>query len=116
MYKQTTHTITASQAAGTTNILVELGFVPDKIVIRNRTSDYSVEWNDSMPSDEYYLFGADGAQSYENTGTATFVVVDGSDKTNYVTTSFGIVITGNITNLTDAEEVLDIYASREDGV
>jgi len=116
MYKQIKHTITASQAAGTTDILLELGFVPDRIVIRNRTNDFSFEWNDSMPSDEYYQFLADGAQTYEDTAVATFTVVDGSDKTNNVSTSFGIVITGNIANLSDAEEILDIYVYREDGV
>lgn len=116
MYKQTTHTITSGEAAGTTDIAIELGFVPDRVVVRNRTSDYTFEWNDSMAADEYYQFTDGGVQSFEDTGTDTFTVIDGSDKTNYVETSFGIVLKGNVTNFTDATEVLDIYAYREDGV
>ena len=116
MQKQTTHTITAGEAAGTDSIVIELGFVPNKIVVRNRTSDYSLEWNDSMAADEYYQFTDGGVQTFEDTGTDTVTVIDGSDKTNNITTSFGVILTGNIANLTNAQEVLDICAIRDDQV
>jgi len=116
MYKQIQHTITAGEAAGTADIIIELGFVPDRMVIRNQTNDYSFEWNGNLAADEYYQFLADGTQTFEDTGADTFTVIDGSDKTSNLTSSFGMIIAGAIANLSDAEEVLDIYVYREDGV
>lgn len=116
MYKQIKRTLTADEAAGTVNVIVELGFVPDRIVIRNRTSDFTLEWNSSMAADEYYKFIANGTQSFEDTGTDTFTVIDGSDKTNNTSLSFGFILLGGLADVTDAQEVLDIYVFREDGV
>lgn len=120
MYKQFKRTLTADEAAGTVDVIVEVGFVPDKVVVRNRTSDYTLEWNDSMASDEYYQFTDGGVQTFEDTGTATFTVIDGSDKdpigSETSLRSFGVIIKGGVANVTAAQHVLDIYVSREDGV
>ena len=118
MYKQISHTVSAAEAAGTDNVMVEVGFVPDRIVVKNRTSDYTLEWNSNMAADEYWqTVGSTGVDTFEDTGTDTFMVVDGSDKTNNLGVSFGIEVLGNLANVTDtAAEVLDIYLFREDGV
>lgn len=117
MEYNSTHTITAGEAAGTDDIVLELGFVPTRLVIKNRTNDYTFEWNSSMASDEYWMtVGTTGVDTFEDTGVETFVVIDGSDKTNNVSTSFGMKIIGGLANISDAVEVLDICAIRDDAV
>lgn len=116
MYKQFKHTITAAEAAGA-DVIIEVGFIPSRIVVKNRTSDYSLDWNSSMASDEYWqTVGSTGVDTFEDTGTATFNLIDGSDKTNNTDKSFGFYLPGNLANITDAQEVLDIFVYREDGV
>jgi hypothetical protein len=95
-------------------LVVEVGFVPDRIVITNRTTLITLEWNENLDSGDYYKIIADGTRTLETSGGPT--LIDGSDKTNYTGYSFGFVlpVIANINDTTD--EILDIVVTREDGV
>ncbi len=96
-------------------IQVQLGFVPDKLLIRNRVSLYSVEWNRNLAEGEFYLITNAGVRTLVTTSTP-ISIVDGSDKTNNINMSFGIVL-GTYANINDTvDEPLDVEATREDGV
>lgn len=91
---------------------VELGFVPDRIVATNRTSKYTLEWNKNLASGYYYQITDQGVRTLVTSGGPT--LVDGSDKTNYITNSFGFVFPV-IANIQDTlSEVVDIVAFRDD--
>jgi hypothetical protein len=95
-------------------LVVECGFVPDKIVLTNQTTLITLEWNTNLESGDYYKIIADGTRTLETSGGPT--LIDGSDKTNYVTSSFGFVLPA-IADINDTlNELLDIEVYREDQV
>lgn len=109
MQKQTTLTCPDNAATN-----VELGFVPDKLIITNRTTKYTLEWNSNLTAGYYYQITDQGVKTLVTSGGPT--VIDGSDKTNYVTSSFGFLFPV-IANIQDTlNEVLDISAIRNDDV
>lgn len=99
-------------AANSTDEVVELGFVPDRIVAVNRTTLYKVEWNKNLEADTFY--------ETTNTGTTTLEaadlvdVIDGSDKTNNITSSFGFIFKTRANVQDTLGEILDIVAFRDD--
>lgn len=95
-------------------LVVEVGFVPDKIVVTNRTTLVTLEWNVNLDSGNYYQIVAAGNRTLVASGGPT--LIDGSDKTNYVSSSFGFVLPV-IANINDTlNEVLDIEVYREGDV
>ena len=104
MYKQTTAT---GATAGT---VVELGFVPEKIVITERVSRVQTVWLATNPADAVQTAAA-GTRTL--LGSAPVTLIDGSDKTNNVDSSFGFVIPA--TTLADGL-VAEIEAYRQDQV
>lgn len=95
-------------------LVVECGFVPDKIVITNQTTLITLQWNKNLESGDYYQIVAAGDRTLVSSGGPT--LIDGSDKTNYTTSSFGFVLPV-ITNINDTTgELLDIEVYREDQV
>jgi len=108
MQKQSTLTSDGSSA------VVELGFVPDKLVITNRTTLNTLEWNANLPAANYYWVVAAGIRTLLTSGGPT--LVDGSDKSTNLNKSFGFVLPA-ITGLNDvASEILDITAIKDDNV
>ena len=95
--------------------VMELGFVPNRITVRNRTTLAALEWTENT-DDKSYFYGVSGSVSLKPTFLSAngITVIDGSDKTNYVSSSYGFLLP-KITDLNDtADEVLDITAERDD--
>jgi hypothetical protein len=122
MMKNVVHTCATTTDGSTMLAVIQLGFVPDKVTIVNRTTCVSIVWYKSTPA-YVYLIGADGAVSRTNSYTLT--AVDGSDKvttypsgpTGYqslMNYSYGFILPV-ITDVNDTgSEVLDITAERSD--
>ena len=109
MYTQ--KTFSSTNAA----ITVELGFVPDKIVIQNVDTRVKLEWSDLMTSGEFVKTVAAGTRTLE-TASLPITLIDGSDKTNNVSSSFGFVL-GTYADINDAaDEHIIVEAYREDVV
>ena len=115
MQKQLLHTVSAAEAAGTSAAVIEVGFVPNRIVIINRTQLTKYEWNENLTSGHFYKRVAAGDLTKPTAGGPT--LIDGSDKTNNVDVSFGFSIPGALATYTDTEnDVLDITVFRDDQV
>ena len=99
-------------AANTTAEIVELGFVPSKIRITNRTSLATLEWNENLPAGYWYKTVAAGTRTLVTSAGPT--VLDGSDKTNNLETSFGFNLPTQADINDTLGEILDIEASRDD--
>jgi hypothetical protein len=91
--------------------VIELGFVPSRVTVTNRTELNKVIWTADTDTKGYFI---------TDQGVTTFVsavaltLIDGSDKVNYTTSSFGFLLP-KITDLNDtAGEILDITAERSD--
>jgi len=108
MFKQVTKTGTNA------DIVVELGFIPDKIVVENVDTRVKLEWSNLMTSGEFIKTVAAGTRTLETSGLP-ITLIDGSDKTNNVTSSFGFIL-GAYVDVNDAAEQLIIEAFREDKV
>ena len=99
-------------AANATDEVVELGFVPDRIVAINRTSLYTVEWNKNLADDTFYEITDAGARTLESAALVT--LIDGSDKTNNITSSFGFIFKTRANVQDTLGEIVDIVAFRDD--
>ncbi len=124
MQKQTTYTVTAGVAAATYDAVVELGFVPTRLILTNRTTLNKLEWNDNLPSGDYYWdIGSSGIRTLVTSGGPE--VIDGSDKNGPYSTpgdattktvSYGFSL-AKLTGLVETEgHILDITAIRDDEV
>jgi len=120
MFYQTTLTVSdgAADATPTEYNVVELGFVPDRIEITNRTELNTMIWTKNLEDGHYYLRSEAGTLTKPTTGGPT--LIDGSSKQALLgeatLRSFGFYL-GKITDLTDiAAEVLDITVYREDDI
>jgi len=125
MYKSFTKTVDASE-----ELVVECGFVPSAIRILNITNGVQLLWSDKMPlevsdgKEQYAIIGANGALDatgddvgYVSNADGALTLIDGSDKTNNVTSSFGFKLASNTVHINDEDaEVLIIEVFREDGV
>lgn len=123
MLKTFTKTVDASEV-----LVVECGFVPNEIRILNITNGVQLYWNDKMPVEvsdggaQYAIIGADGAvdatgddHAYISNTDGALTLIDGTDKVNNVTTSFGFKLAAGMVHINDADnEVLVITASRTD--
>jgi len=105
MYKQTTVT------GATAGAIVQLGFVPEKIVITERVSMNQTVWLATNPADAILTTASTGVRTA--VGAAPVTLIDGSDKTNYTTSSFGFMIPA--TTLANSL-VAEIEAYRQDQV
>jgi len=102
---------TCTTATAASGMVVELGFVPDRVTIRNRTTLYSLEWTQNTDT-HGYVTTSTGSVTYVS--AAALTLIDGSDKVNYTDYSYGFLIPV-ITDLQDASgEILDITAERSD--
>ena len=108
MQKQSQFTATGASA------VVELGFVPDRLIIKNRTSLAEIEWNANLDAGYYYKRVAAGTLTLETSGGPT--LIDGSDKTNNLDKSFGVVLPAIVDINDTASEILDITAIKDDDV
>ena len=108
MYKQTTFDGTSAA------IVVELGFVPNKLIITNIDTGYQLEWSDKFTAGEFVVIDADGTRTKTTSGTP-ITLIDGSDKTNNTDKSFGFIL-GAYANINDTTEHLVVEAFREDQV
>ena len=98
-------------------IVVELGFVPTKIVVENVDTRVKLEWSSLMTAGEFIKTVAAGTRTLE-TSALPITIIDGSDKTNYVSKSYGFVL-GTYADINDGTatgEHLIIEAYREDQV
>jgi len=123
MLKTVTKTVDASE-----ELVVELGFVPQVIHILNITNGVQLLWNDKMPvevsdgNNQYAIIDANGALdatgddvAYLSNTDGDLTLIDGSDKTNDITTSYGFKLDAGTVHINDADdEVLIITASRTD--
>jgi hypothetical protein len=99
--------VTATNA----EMVIELGFIPSKLIITNRTSLATLEWNSNLPAGNFYKIAAAGTRTLVTSGGPT--LLDGSDKTNNITSSFGVILPV-LADFNDAAEILDIEAIRDD--
>ena len=103
---------TKTCVSGTTFVqAVELGFVPDRVTIRNQTQLTTLVWTADTDT-KAYITTATGSTSFDSVGAIT--VIDGSDKTNYTSYSYGFLLPAAATINDTHGEVLDITASRND--
>jgi len=121
MQKQMTMTISAAVAANSNAapLVVEVGFVPNRIYIINRTQLTQYEWNENLTSGHFYQRVAAGDLTKPTSGGPT--LIDGSNKNplsgETTMRSFGFTIPGNLALFTDTEnDVLDITVFRDDAV
>lgn len=91
---------------------IELGFIPTRVVITNRTSLATLEWNENLPAGNFYKVVAAGTRTLETSGGIT--LIDGSDKSDNLDKSFGFVLPV-IADINDAAEILDIEVHRNEG-
>lgn len=92
--------------------VVELGFVPSKLVIINRSSLAEIVWTSELPIANYYKQVAAGTRTLVTSGGP--LVVDGSDKTANLNKSFGFKLPA-IADINDTNgEILDVEAIRDD--
>jgi len=84
---------------------IELGFIPSKVVITNRTSLARLEWNENLPAGNFYKTVAAGTRTLETSGGIT--LIDGSDKESALGQGFVIPV---LADINDAAEILDIEA------
>jgi hypothetical protein len=109
MQKQTTLTCPDNAAA-----VIEVGFVPTKFTATNRTTLITLEWNENLPAGYFYKIVAAGDRTLVTSGGPT--LIDGSDKSANLTSSFGVIIPV-IADIQDtAAEVLDIEFIKDDNV
>jgi len=125
MVKTYTKTVDASE-----ELVVECGFVPNVIRILNLTNGVQLYWNDQIPvevsdgGEQYAIIGADGALDatgddvgYVSNTDGALTLLDGSDKTNNLTTSFGFKLAAGTVHINDADnEVLVIECLKVDQV
>lgn len=117
MIKTVQHTCATTLDGSTMKALIQLGFVPNRVTIRNRTSCVSMEWTTNTATYGYKI-GADGAVTY--TTDCALTVVDGSDKSTAfngvsINTFAQGFILPVITDINDTgSEILDITAERTD--
>lgn len=97
----------SSLAVDGTEQRVELGFIPAKLEIINRSNRVSMVWMNTLPANNFYKVLADGTRSLETSGGPT--LIDGSDKENDKEGQ-GFVIPASVADINDAAETLDILA------
>jgi len=95
-----------------TEKVIELGFVPAMFKIVNRDNSISIEWNKNLPAGNFYKITAAGARSLVTSGGPT--LVDGTDKSSNVTSSFGVILPAALADINDAAETLDVAVFRDD--
>lgn len=96
--------------------VIELGFVPTKLSVYNATTGAKLDWVTGMTTKSVVtkLSGTVLVGGTCLSANGTITVIDGSDKVNYVTSSFGFLLP-KITDLNDtAGEILHIVAERSD--
>jgi hypothetical protein len=95
----------------------EVGFVPERVTVINRTTFAELQWtkNTIVTQPASFLKRLSGGLVTHTLLSANgLTVIDGSDKTNYVTQSFGFLLP-KIVDLNDtAGEILDITVERTD--
>lgn len=100
--------VTATNA----EMVIELGFVPSKLIINNRGNLFTLEWNKNLTAGYFYKVTDQGVRTLVTSGGPT--LLDGSDKTNNIASSFGVILPV-LADFNDAGvEVLDIEAIRDD--
>lgn len=92
--------------------VIELGFIPTRVTIVNRTSLATLEWNENLPAGNFYKVVAAGTRTLETSGGPS--LIDGTDKSANLDKSFGIVLPV-IADINDAAEILDIEVHRNEG-
>lgn len=92
----------------------EIGFVPERVTARNRTTGFELEWTTNTDTKSYVKRLSGGLTQVTFLSANGLTIVDGSDKTSYTTQSFGFLLP-KITDLNDtAGEILDITVERTD--
>ena len=111
MLKTIKHTCSSALDGDTKAAVIQLGFVPTRVTIKNRTALASLEWTDNTDTFGYKTI-TDGTMSFLSACALT--VIDGSDKQNYTSYSYGFLMP-EIADINDtAGEILDITAERTD--
>jgi len=95
-------------------VVIEVGFVPSKFTITNRTSLATIEWNENLPAGNYYKTVAAGTRTLVTSGGPT--LIDGSDKSANLNKSFGINLPA-LADINDTDtEIMDLTFIKDDDV
>jgi len=90
----------------------EVGFVPERVTIINQTTFSELQWTKNTATKSFLKRLSGGLVTHTLLSANGLTVIDGSDKTNYVTQSFGFLLP-KITDLNDtAGEILDVTVER----